>query len=246
MDRGDTKRQAELRDEMIKKSDTISETPYIRKILSFLTDTMTLLDIGCGTGHIIQELAGYTHAFLVGMDISPQMIEVARAHTKSVHNIHLVQGDGLNLPFCASTFNVVITRLADYSVYEVYRILKKGGHFLEYGLGPCANEEIVEFFQDRIDEEAFFFPQSIDRWKEEVCQPIEEAGFTVKSIKDYYEKEYYTNEEDLMDLIEMVPLVVDFDREKDRNRISELVRKYRRKRGIEITWHYCIIDAQRI
>jgi len=62
---------------------------------------------------------------------------------------------------------------------------------------------------------------------------------------DYEEKEYYS-EEEVTDLIEMVPLVRDFNRKKDRKRISELVEKYKGKNGIKITWHYYIIEARRV
>ena len=71
-------------------------------------------------------------------------------------------------------------------------------------------------------------------------------GFIVESIEDYREKEYYSSEEELMDLIEMVPLVKDFNRKKDRERISELAEKYKEKNGIKITWHYYIIEARRV
>jgi len=72
------------------------------------------------------------------------------------------------------------------------------------------------------------------------------VGFIVESIEDYREKEYYSSEEELMDLIEMVPLVKDFNRKKDRERISELAEKYKEKNGIKITWHYYIMEARRV
>lgn len=230
---------------MIKKGDNIGETPYIQKVKSHLTDTMRLLDIGCGTGHIIQNLAGHKN-FFVGIDISSAMLDTAISNTKGLRTISLVQGDGLHLPFQNCAFDVVITRLAEYSIKEAYRVLKKGGHFLEYGLGPQANKEIVEFFPERIDEEAFFFPKNVEKWKEEACSPIKDAGFSITRVSDYYEKEYYNSEDEILDLIEMVPLVTDFDRKKDKKIVEKLAEKYKCEKGIEITWHYCIVEAQRL
>lgn len=241
--RGDSKRQAILRDTMIKKGETIYETPYIQKILSILSEGMNLLDIGCGTGHIIQQLA-FKNSFFAGLDISFPMLETARCNTADLDNVFFVQGDGLKLPF-HRVFDVVITRLADYAVKEVNQVLKKGGYFFEYGLGPEANKEIVEFFPDRIDKEAFFFPETKE-WKEEVCEPVENAHFSINSIEDYREREYYQNIEEIMDLIEMVPLVTNFDREKDRKRVGELAEKYRGEKGIEMTWHYYVLEAQQL
>ena len=244
MTRGDTKIQADLRDRMIKKETNMARTPYITKILSVFNQGMNLLDIGCGTGHIIQQLAVYENSFVVGLDISSAMLEKAAANTRE-SSVRLIEGDGLNLPFGDCTFDVVITRLAEYSLEEAHRVLKSGGYFFEYGLGPESNKEIVEFFPDRIDEEAFFFPKT-DNWKKEVCEEIESAEFVVNSIEDYTEMEYYQSEEELTDLIEMVPLVRDFDRETDRKMIDELAKKYKKGNNIEITWHYHILEAQRL
>lgn len=241
--KGDSKLQAGLRDTMIKKGKNIYETPYVQKVLSVLDGHMNVVDIGCGTGHMLQQLA-CTSAFCVGLDISPAMLQVASSNTAGSNTLVFVEGDGLQLPFSTGVFDVVITRLAAFSADEVHRILKKDGYFFEYGLGPEANKEIVEFFGDRIDEEAFFFPRTKE-WKREVCEYIRDL-FVVLSVEDYQEKEYYQHEEELMDLIEMVPLVKDFDREKDKSTVEGLAKKYKTVNGIEITWHYYVLVAQAI
>jgi len=244
--KGDTGRQAILRDKMIKKGET-KRDKYISKILSVLKPKMGLLDIGCGTAHIIQKLAThYKSAIFAGLDISPAMIKIASKNTMNLHNVMLVEGDGLKLPFPDHSFDIVITRLAEYSPGEVYRVLGERGYFFEYGLGPDANKEIVEFFPKRIEKENFFFPKNLGEWKGEVCKDIEDYDFVVYTIEDFKEDEYYQSEEDLMNLIEMVPLVRNFDRKKDKNRINGLAEKYKEKRGIKITWHYYIIEARRL
>ena len=245
--KGDTERQAILRDRMIKKRTGTKRNRYVSKILHVLKPRMRLLDIGCGTAHIIQELAmRYKSAIFIGLDISPAMLKIASKNTMNLHNVILVEGDGLNLPFPDCSFDIVTVRLAEFSPEEVYRVLKKGGYFLEYEVGPEANKEIVEFFPDRIEKDNFFIPECLSTWKEEVVQKIKNVGFIVESIEDYREKEYYSSEEELMDLIEMVPLVKDFNRKKDRERISELAEKYKEKNGIKITWHYYIMEARRV
>ena len=74
---------------------------------------------------------------------------------------------------------------------------------------------------------------------------IKESHPWLESMEDYKEKEYYS-EEEVMDLIEMVPLVRDFNRKRDRKRISELAEKYKKKNGIKITWHYYVVEARRV
>jgi ubiquinone/menaquinone biosynthesis C-methylase UbiE len=244
--KGDSKRQALLRDEMIKKTEKTSRSRYVSAVLSILKQQMKLLDIGCGTAHIIQEVATRNlGSHLVGLDVSPAMLKMANANITGLPNVELVEGDGFNLPFPDCTFSIIITRLADYSPKEAYRVLKENGYFLECSLGPEADKEIKEFFPERIEKENFFFPKNLDEWKQEVCEPITKAGFTVSTIRDHKEEEYHESLEDLMDLIEMVPLVKDFDRIKDRKRIGELAEKFRTKMGVRTTWHYYILIARK-
>jgi len=245
--KGDTEKQAALRDSMIKKRHEIKRDRYISKIRSVVKPSMRLLDIGCGTGHIIQELSRYyKSAIFVGLDISPAMLKIATANTKEFPNVILIEGDGLKLPFPDGSFDIVITRLAEYSPKEVYRVLKSGGYFFEYGVGPEADKEIVEFFPDRIEKENFFFPRRLEEWKAEVCEDIKNVGLVVVDIEEHKENDYYQNEEEIMNLIEMVPLVKNFDREKDKRVIDKLVEKNKEKKGIKITWHYYILEARRL
>lgn len=244
---GDSERQALLRDRMIKKEAKIEKSRYVSKISSVLKPNMRLLDIGCGTGHIIQALAHHhKNVFFVGLDISSGMLKKAKENTINIPNITLVEGDGLQLPFSEYSFDIVITKLAEYSPKEAYGTVKKGGYFFEYGLGPEADKEIAEFFKDRIEEENFFFPQDVSKWKEEVCVNIKNVGFAVSTIEEYKEKDCFQNEEELMDTIEMVPLVQDFNREKERGIVAELAKKYRDDQGIKTTWHYYILEARRL
>lgn len=243
--KGDTQKQAVLRNSMIKKKKT-RRSIYVSRILSVLKPAMTVLDIGCGTAHIIKELAMNRKSSLqVGLDVSKAMLKVAKENCERFHNIRLVRGDGLNLPFTDQAFDIIITRLSEYSPQEAYRVLKKGGIFFECSLGPEADKEIKEFFPRRIERANFFFPRSLREWKQEVCEHIIESGFIVSSMRDYKEEEYHESEEELMDLIETVPLVENFDRKKDGEKIRELAEKYGSKRGVKTTWHYYILVARK-
>jgi ubiquinone/menaquinone biosynthesis C-methylase UbiE len=240
---GDTEKQAILRDEAIRKSKKAKKNRYVSSIKAALRPGMRLLDIGCGTAHIVQELAKCRDSELVGLDLSTAMLRIAKSNTGSLQNISLIRADGFRLPFRDCVMDIVINRLADYSPQEAYRILKTDGSFLEYGLGPQQSKEIAMFFQERIERSSFFFPRNPKRWKKEASQHVLEAGFTILSMKDYVENRFYEDENELMNLIEMVPLVKDFDRVGDRRTVRELAKKYGEGRGIRITWHYYIIVA---
>ena len=127
--RGDSERQALLRDQRIKKRKT-RQGEYISRILFHLKPQMKLLDNGCGTAHTLQELATSNRSSIfAGLDVSPAMVKIAKSNTMKFHNIKLVEGDGFRLPFPSCTFDIVITRLANYSQKEAYRVLRRRGHF---------------------------------------------------------------------------------------------------------------------
>lgn len=232
-----------LVDEAVRKSRRIEKNGYVSSINAALKSGMKLVDIGCGTAHIIQELAKCKNSELVGLDLSAAMLKIAKSNTRSLQNVSLIRADGFRLPFRDCIIDIVINRLADYSPQEAYRVLKSDGFFLRYGLGPRASKEIAEFFQERIERSSFFFPRNPKRWKKEASQDTVEAGFTILSLKDYMKNRYYKDETELMNLIEMVPLVRDFDRVRDRKTIQELARKYKKDQGIRIIWHYYVIVA---
>jgi demethylmenaquinone methyltransferase / 2-methoxy-6-polyprenyl-1,4-benzoquinol methylase len=62
------------------------------------------LDVACGSGKLTAELARISSGGrVVGLDFSPQMLEVARRHHP---NVEFIEGDALELPFEDAAFDV--------------------------------------------------------------------------------------------------------------------------------------------
>jgi SAM-dependent methyltransferase len=247
--RGDSERQAFLRNKAAKEQKTVNVGPdthamYITGILSKAKSRCKVLDVGCGTAHVTVELAEkVTDVFSVGLDLSSAMLNVARKNIVGFSNIHLLKGDGMELPFEDETFDIVLDRLAEYSLKEVYRVLKSGGIFFEFGLGPDNDKEILALFPDRFAKDAFFSLQNRKEWVREVVAEKRRCGFSEAKLMAYKGKSYYAGVDDLMDLIEMVPLVKDFDRERDREKILEFSKESLSRRGIPMTYHFFILEA---
>ncbi len=70
-----------------------------------------LLDVGCGTGRLLERLSGQPDAeLLVGLDYSPAMIQRAAQKLgplRSAKKLRLVLGDAHRLPFAEQSFDVV-------------------------------------------------------------------------------------------------------------------------------------------
>lgn len=173
---GDSERQAFLRDKVIKEGKAVNVGPNtlsisIRRTITKVKPDDMVLDVGCGTAHIIVELAKRTsNVFYVGLDISSAMVKIAKRNSKGNLEIGIARGDGFNLPFKDETFQVVLNRLAECSLTEIYRVLKSGGTFFEFRLGPESSKEILSLFPDRYEEGTFFFPKNPRRWKSEVVK----------------------------------------------------------------------------
>ncbi len=70
-------------------------------------DFEDLLDVGCGTGPMVEMLASeFADRRYTGLDLTPRMIEIANA--KGIENACFVIGDAENLPFEDESFDAVI------------------------------------------------------------------------------------------------------------------------------------------
>lgn len=109
------------------------------------------LDLACGTGDIAFSLAR-DGASVVGLDITPEMIELAcaRAANGAVpparRAARFLLGDMMTLPFRNATFDLVTTgygirNVPDIrvSLCEILRVLKPGGRFLSLDFNRPAN-----------------------------------------------------------------------------------------------------------
>ncbi len=95
------------------------------------------LDLGCGSGGATRELAAMVGADgeVVGVDPSPEALEVAKARTPADMPVRYVQAKGerlANLPdryFDCAIASMVIDQVADLPqvLTELYRVLRPGG-----------------------------------------------------------------------------------------------------------------------
>ena len=95
-----------------------------------------VLDVGCGTGPVIELLSEkYPEKHFSGLDLTPAMIEVARA--KGLPNAEFVVGDAENLPFDDASFDAVLCSNSFHHypnpeafLREARRVLRPGGKLI--------------------------------------------------------------------------------------------------------------------
>lgn len=106
------------------------------------TEYQSLLDIGCGTGYLIDMLIRQKDAVYYGLDLSPQMLNIAK--NKLPQSVFLTEGSAESLPYEDNTFDIV-TCIQSFHHYpkpekamsEAYRVLKNGGLYIisDTGMG---------------------------------------------------------------------------------------------------------------
>lgn len=104
---------------------------YIRIIEKLDLSDEKLLDVGCGTGEILNSLGKiYPNAGLYGIDISPQMIEVANKK-EYAKKIKYVCGDAENIPYPDNKFDVLLTSESFHHYPNPTKALKEFGRVLK-------------------------------------------------------------------------------------------------------------------
>lgn len=140
-------KQASIYDE----KDTIYYSKYGKISCNYVSEYLKnidynkLLDIGSGTGYLINMLKDKEIAEFYGLDLSEEMIKIAKS--KKIKNAEFILGSANKLPFDDDTFDIV-TCIQSFHHYpypneamrEAYRVLKKGGLYIlsDTGVGGIA------------------------------------------------------------------------------------------------------------
>ena len=102
-----------------------------------------VLDAGTGPGTLVRELARSLPGLQVyGIDLSEDMIRLARAHARSEQleeRVHFESGDVAHLPYPDQSFDVVVSTISmhhwdelEQPLRELYRVLRPGGRLWIY------------------------------------------------------------------------------------------------------------------
>jgi len=118
-------------------------------LLAGLREGQRFLDIGCGSGELLLAASDLVQETGIcrGVDISWEMLSIARAKAEKRQNIHLKQADvTLGLPFSEDSFDLVVSvnllqeiPAVSFLAEEIYRVTKREGEFRL--LIPCLAEE---------------------------------------------------------------------------------------------------------
>lgn len=125
-----------------------------------------VLDVACGTGDftlIFAQKAGPTGK-VVGLDFSREMLARAKEKLSSFPQVRFVEGDALNLPFPAASFDFVFSSFAlrnfgnlPRALAEMSRVTRRGGKVVSLELSWPQNPLVALPF-------SFYFSTLVPLW----------------------------------------------------------------------------------
>ncbi|MCL1790534.1 MAG: demethylmenaquinone methyltransferase [Peptococcaceae bacterium] len=171
----------------------------------------SILDVCCGTGDIILELArDNPKASLCGLDFSENMLSVAeeRKAQSDLTNIRFQHGNAMELPFANNSFQCVtisfgLRNVPDYGqvLEELYRVLEPGGMLYcldsSYPESPFVRPFFKLYFKyimpavghlfSNHKEEYKWLNDSTEQFlnKNELAQLIQSVGFQKPAVRTY-------------------------------------------------------------
>ena len=157
---------------------------------------MNVLDVGCGTGFPLLELAGRLGptSRLVGIDSWPAAVERARVKAKAygLENVEILEGDAARMAFEDGSFDLVTSNLGinnfedpDAVLRQCFRVLRPGGTIAITSNCVGHMREFYDHFERTLP------PELLPKLKEHIAHRsdpgaiaarIERAGFAVDDV----------------------------------------------------------------
>jgi ArsR family transcriptional regulator len=120
---------------------------FLWAVLALIDSTLTVGDLGCGTGQLTETVAPYVRR-VISVDGSRDMLEAARQRLSSATNVDLRRGELESLPIESGELDVAMLSLVlHYSpeppraLSEVGRVIRQGGRILVVDMLPHDREE---------------------------------------------------------------------------------------------------------
>ena len=139
-------------------------------LLGLLDGRLTVGDLGCGTGHLAEEMAPFVKR-VVAVDESPAMLRASRARLASRPNVDVREGTLESVPVEPGELDLAIVSLVLHYITDpalallgVHRALKKGGRVLIVDMMP---HDRAEYRQTMGHVWLGFGEEQLIRWSDE-------------------------------------------------------------------------------
>lgn len=155
---------------------------------------LRVLDVACGTGRTLSQLAtAHPHFAYHGVDLSPYYVQAARRLLAGVGEVSLAVENAEHLPYADGTFDVVTSVYLFHElprnarrrvVAEMRRVLRPGGLLvIEDSAQPSESPELAAVLAGFPAD--FHEPFYRDYLEDDLAALLTEAGFAVDSVEPH-------------------------------------------------------------
>jgi ubiquinone/menaquinone biosynthesis C-methylase UbiE len=169
--------------------------PPITRMIRAEGDRLRLLDVGCGTGRALLQIArAHPRLSLYGLDLSPWYLQEARETLAAVPDVSLVADNAERMPFRDGSFDVVtsvhlfheLPPAARRNAYaEMWRVLRPGGLCIIEDSAQLSDGETLGYFLERFSRE-FHEPFHASYMREDIAAALTAHGFHVESSEVHF------------------------------------------------------------
>lgn len=174
--------------------------------------TSRVLDVACGTGDLSEAFADAGAKEVVGVDFTPQMLEIARVKGRAPKSgrtrVNYLQGDAMQLQFADESFDVVSIAFGIRNVAtpgralaEFHRVLRPGGRLVVLEFADPVNpiirwgsnlytKQVMPWTASLIARDSsgayHYLPRSVSTFlqPDAFARALNEAGFTAMTAEN--------------------------------------------------------------
>lgn len=204
------------------------EEIFKKKLLELAKTDFIALDVGCGDGKFAFEVSKH-FSFIHGIDTSKELLKIAesKSATLEIANVDFNLEDASKTSFPDESFNIVFCRRGPNFYKEYYRLLKKGGYYLEIDIGEKDCVDLKKVF-GRGQGYGTWDQSRLDKDRNEFTR----MGFKIIFAKAISYNEYYESIDEMDRFLQGVPIFEDFDSNQDRNHLEAYCEKFKTPKGI--------------
>ena len=115
-------------------SDWPGEIDFYRELLRMInSEHVNMLEIACGTGRVSRQLVS-TGAKITGLDLSPELLNIARGKSAGIQNIHWISGD-----------------MRSFNLGQKFNLVIIPGHSFQFMLTPMDQVRCMDCIKQHLD-----------------------------------------------------------------------------------------------
>lgn len=213
--------------------DADPEAIFKNKLIKLSGEDVEVLDLGCADGRFTLSVAP-NFKKITGVDLSTGMLKSAKELQKKlgIKNVDFEKQDAFRTSYDNDSFGLIYSRRGPTPLTEVFRLLRKGGHYMEIDIGEkdCMELKIV-----------FGRGQNYGEWNNSRIDIVQkeagEFGFKPVYLNEFTYDEFYLSYWDLDLFLQGVPIFEDFDSDKDKKLLKRYALEHQTRRGIRLDRH---------